>query len=70
MIPKSKIQNPIAGLGYVAGRSHRHAELAAFGNALMQHPGWCDLTPSSKLSPVGDISRRCFGRNVYPADYG
>ncbi|NEQ44029.1 MAG: phosphonate C-P lyase system protein PhnG [Leptolyngbya sp. SIOISBB] len=30
----------IAGFGYVAGRSQRHAELAALGDALLQHPDW------------------------------
>ncbi|GAB4376283.1 MAG: hypothetical protein Kow00121_23160 [Elainellaceae cyanobacterium] len=28
----------IVGFGYVAGRSHRHAELAALCDALLQHP--------------------------------
>jgi alpha-D-ribose 1-methylphosphonate 5-triphosphate synthase subunit PhnG len=32
----------IAGFGYVAGRSHRHAELAAVCDALLQHPSWYD----------------------------
>lgn len=30
----------IAGFGYVAGRSQRHAELAALYDALLQHPDW------------------------------
>ena len=33
-------ENPIAGFGYVGGRSHRHAELAALGDGLLQHAGW------------------------------
>ncbi|MCU0567994.1 MAG: phosphonate C-P lyase system protein PhnG [Oculatellaceae cyanobacterium Prado106] len=32
----------IAGFGYVSGRSHRHAELAAICDALLQHPVWYD----------------------------
>lgn len=31
---------PIAGFGYVGGRSHRHAELAALGDGLLQHEDW------------------------------
>ncbi|MEO0456886.1 MAG: phosphonate C-P lyase system protein PhnG [Cyanobacteria bacterium P01_A01_bin.114] len=30
----------ISGFGYVAGRSQQHAELAAWGDALLQHPAW------------------------------
>lgn len=32
----------IAGFGYVAGRSQRHAELAAVCDALLQSPQWHD----------------------------
>ncbi|MEB3213966.1 MAG: phosphonate C-P lyase system protein PhnG [Leptolyngbyaceae bacterium] len=31
---------PLTGFGYVGGRSHRHAELAALFDALLQHPDW------------------------------
>lgn len=30
----------VTGFGYVAGRSKRHAELAALCDALLQHPDW------------------------------
>ena len=30
----------ITGFGYVAGRSKRHAELAALCDGLLQHPDW------------------------------
>ena len=31
---------PIAGFGYVGGRSHQHAELAAVCDGLLQHQEW------------------------------
>ena len=56
--PKSKIQNPmISGFGYVAGRSHRHAELAALCDALMQHPDWCDRVQAEVIEPLVAIAQ-------------
>jgi len=56
--PKSKIQNPmISGFGYVAGRSHRHAELAALCDALMQHPDWCDRVQAGVIEPLVAIAQ-------------
>ena len=42
----------IAGLGYVAGRSHRHAELAALCDALLQHPDWRATVQSKVIKPL------------------
>ncbi|NEO53426.1 MAG: phosphonate C-P lyase system protein PhnG [Okeania sp. SIO3B5] len=36
----------IIGFGYVPGRSHRHAELAALCDGLMQLPEWHDVVKS------------------------
>lgn len=43
---------PIAGFGYVAGRSHRHAELAALCDALLQHPDWFSSTWTEVIEPL------------------
>lgn len=43
---------PIAGFGYVAGRSQRHAELAALGDALLQHPDWQSLVVKTVIQPL------------------
>ncbi|NEQ98674.1 MAG: phosphonate C-P lyase system protein PhnG [Cyanothece sp. SIO2G6] len=43
---------PITGFGYVAGRSHRHAELAAFCDALMQHPDWRVIVQAQVIEPL------------------
>ena len=42
----------IAGFGYVAGRSHRHAELAALCDALLQHVDWADGVHAQVLAPL------------------
>jgi len=42
----------IAGFGYVAGRSPRHAELAALGDALLQHPVWHQPTWEAVIQPL------------------
>ena len=54
--PKSKIQNPTTGFGYVAGRSHRHAELAAFCDALLQRPDWHDVVQAQVIEPLEAIA--------------
>ncbi len=43
---------PIAGFGYVAGRSKRHAELAAVGDALLQHPDWQSQVMGIVIQPL------------------
>jgi alpha-D-ribose 1-methylphosphonate 5-triphosphate synthase subunit PhnG len=42
----------IAGFGYVAGRSHRHAELAAVCDALLQHPDWQASVQDQVIAPL------------------
>jgi len=44
--------SPIAGFGYVAGRSARHAELAALCDALLQHPQWRAQVQATVLAPL------------------
>ncbi|MEA5517197.1 phosphonate C-P lyase system protein PhnG [Nodularia sp. UHCC 0506] len=42
----------IVGFGYIGGRSHRHAELAAFCDALLQSPEWHDQIQSEVIQPL------------------
>ncbi|MEO0532385.1 MAG: phosphonate C-P lyase system protein PhnG [Cyanobacteria bacterium P01_A01_bin.123] len=44
--------DPIAGFGYVAGRSQRHAELAALCDALLQHPDWQHAVQTQVIEPL------------------
>lgn len=48
----------IVGFGYVAGRSHRHAELAALCDALLQHPLWHDLIQTQVIVPLQAIAQQ------------
>lgn len=45
-------QEATIGFGYVAGRSHRHAELAALCDALLQDPAWHNLVQSHVILPL------------------
>lgn len=45
-------QPMITGFGYVAGRSHLHAELAALADALMQHNDWCERVKKIVIEPL------------------
>ncbi|MDX2214351.1 MAG: phosphonate C-P lyase system protein PhnG [Oculatellaceae cyanobacterium bins.114] len=47
----------IAGFGYVAGRSHRHAELAALCDALLQHPTWHEAVQSTVIEPLNQVAQ-------------
>ncbi|HEY9889198.1 MAG TPA: phosphonate C-P lyase system protein PhnG [Candidatus Obscuribacterales bacterium] len=47
----------IAGFGYVAGRSSRHAELAAVCDALLQHPDWAAVVGDRVLTPLQAAAR-------------
>lgn len=47
----------ISGFGYVAGRSHRHAELAAICDALLQHPNWSDKIYKTVISPLEQAAK-------------
>lgn len=40
------------GFGYVAGRSQRHAELAALFDALLQHPDWQGAIQAEVIEPL------------------
>ena len=42
----------INGFGYVAGRSPRHAELAAMCDALLQHPAWRQIIYRQVVAPL------------------
>jgi len=42
----------ITGFGYVGGRSHRHAELAALCDGLMQHPEWRAQVQATIIDPL------------------
>ena len=48
---------PIAGFGYVSGRSHRHAELAALCDGLLQLGGWHDAIMAKVVEPLGAIAQ-------------
>ncbi|MBE9139936.1 phosphonate C-P lyase system protein PhnG [Nodosilinea sp. LEGE 07088] len=47
---------PDLGFGYVAGRCHRHAELAALCDALIQHPQWRDSVHTQVVEPLGALA--------------
>lgn len=51
----SEREAAIVGFGYVAGRSHRHAELVALCDALLQHPNWHDLIQTQVILPLQAI---------------
>ncbi|MEM9922788.1 MAG: phosphonate C-P lyase system protein PhnG [Cyanobacteria bacterium P01_D01_bin.50] len=42
----------VTGFGYVAGRSHRHAELAAVCDGLLQCPSWYKQVESQVIQPL------------------
>ncbi len=46
----------IAGFGYVAGRSQRHAELAALCDALLQHPEWQSRIQTQVIEPLQAVA--------------
>ncbi len=49
-------QEPIMGFGYVGGRSHRHAELAALCDGLLQHSDWREKVWASVIEPLREIA--------------
>jgi len=51
-IPGSEAAESISGFGYVAGRSKRHAELAALCDALMQRDDWRDRVQAHVITPL------------------
>ncbi|MEM6254903.1 MAG: phosphonate C-P lyase system protein PhnG [Cyanobacteria bacterium P01_D01_bin.156] len=42
----------MTGFGYVAGRSKRHAELAALCDGLLQHPDWQNQVQAKVIAPL------------------
>lgn len=52
------LEEVVVGFGYVAGRSHRHAELAALCDALLQHPVWHDLIQTQVILPLQAIAQQ------------
>lgn len=42
----------LTGFGYVAGRSKRHAELAALCDGMLQHPDWQDKVKLQVITPL------------------
>ncbi|ESA35566.1 phosphonate c-p lyase system protein [Leptolyngbya sp. Heron Island J] len=42
----------LTGFGYVAGRSKRHAELAALCDGLLQHPDWHTQVQMQVITPL------------------
>jgi alpha-D-ribose 1-methylphosphonate 5-triphosphate synthase subunit PhnG len=52
------LKGAIVGFGYVAGLSHRHAELAALCDALLQHPAWHDLIQTQVILPLRAIAQQ------------
>lgn len=52
-LPGASAQAPV-GVGYVMGRSHRHAQLAALADALLQDPAQQPVLQAQLLQPVRD----------------
>ncbi|MBE9049752.1 phosphonate C-P lyase system protein PhnG [Nostocales cyanobacterium LEGE 11386] len=48
----------VTGFGYVAGRSHRHAELAALCDALLQSPDWHEQILVEVIRPLQTASQQ------------
>ncbi|MGD1899115.1 MAG: phosphonate C-P lyase system protein PhnG [Phormidesmis sp.] len=47
---------PITGFGYVGGRSHHHAELAALCDGLLQHSDWHNIINQQVIEPLNAIT--------------
>lgn len=56
--PTNEQQEAITGFGYVGGRSHRHAELAALCDGLMQHPDWHAQVQAKIIEPLQAIAHQ------------
>jgi alpha-D-ribose 1-methylphosphonate 5-triphosphate synthase subunit PhnG len=52
------LEEAIVGFGYVAGRSRRHAELAALCDALLQHSDWHNLIQTQVILPLQAIAQQ------------
>lgn len=51
-------RHSLTGFGYVAGRSLRHAELAAWCDALLQHPDWQEAVQNHVIKPLQREAQR------------
>ena len=47
----------VTGFGYVAGRSKRHAELAALCDGLLQHPDWQAQVQTQVITPIQEAAQ-------------
>ncbi|NEQ54905.1 MAG: phosphonate C-P lyase system protein PhnG [Leptolyngbya sp. SIO3F4] len=47
----------LTGFGYVAGRSKRHAELAALCDGLLQHPDWQTKVQTQVIAPLENAAQ-------------
>lgn len=47
-----RLEDGEVGVGYVAGRSKRHAEIAAIVDAMLQSARWRDLARSMVIEPL------------------
>lgn len=56
--PEEEGNQAIVGFGYIAGRSHRHAELAAVCDALLQHSDWFDTVQTSIIMALQTIAQQ------------
>jgi len=45
-------EDAVTGFGYVGGRSHQHAELAALCDGLLQHPDWHETVWEKVIEPL------------------
>lgn len=54
-IENQQENSSVTGFGYVAGRSLRHAELAALCDALMQLPDWCNRVQVEVIESIQTI---------------
>lgn len=55
---ESDEDSPTTGFGYVGGRSHRHAELAALCDGLMQREDWQVRVREGVIEPLRAIAQK------------
>lgn len=58
LFDKVEDEETVAGFGYVGGRSHRHAELAALCDGLLQHQDWHAQVQENIIEPLQAIIRQ------------
>ena len=62
LLSEAEGEETITGFGYVGGRSHRHAELAALCDGLMQHPNWHAQVQENIIEPLQMIAQQSKAR--------